>query len=37
LAQAGKVKNGQTVIPVNEVSAPAVLSVISNDAEDKPG
>jgi hypothetical protein len=25
------------LVPVNEVSAPAAPSVISNDAEDKPG
>ena len=33
----GKLRTVKHLVPVNEVSAPAVLSVISNDAEDKPG
>ena len=32
-----KLRTVKHLVPVNEVSAPAVLSVISNDAEDKPG
>ena len=37
LAQAGKVKNVEQLLPVNGVSPPEAPSVISKDAEDKPG
>ena len=37
LAQAGKVKNVEQLLPVNGVSPTEAPSVISKDAEDKPG